>query len=188
MDQRELASLGMLGTLAEREVATVDEIHDSLHHTFGRYWGASTGILSPTASQLVDDGHVEVVSEAESVGHRITDEGVDRLRELLREPVEDVSHPSFRPHLMMKLGFLHHLPAGEQREELDGLREQLHAARDRLLTADQSHETEGTDSEAVGYRSELIDLRVRIIDAFVDWLDRVEPAPGDGSTASDPAS
>jgi DNA-binding PadR family transcriptional regulator len=177
MDQRELASLAVLGVLAETEAATVDQIHNKLQHNFGRYWGASTGILIPTLSQLEDDGRVRSVSIKRGFGYEVTDDGRDRLRTLLEEPVEDLSHPSFRSHLMMKLGFLHHLPPETQRDELRSLEDQLHQARDRLLTINERHEAEKEPSADTGYRSDMIDLRIRIIDAFLDWLETVRPEP-----------
>jgi DNA-binding PadR family transcriptional regulator len=177
MDQRELASLAVLGVLAEKESATVDQVHEKLQHNFGRYWGASTGILIPTISQLEEDGRVVSVSDECGYGYKITDDGIDRLRVHLEEPVEDVSKPSFRSHLMMKLGFLHHLPTEAQRDELRSMEDQLHQARDQLVTVEERHKDELGSQSNTGYRRDMIDLRIRIIDAFLDWLGTVRSEP-----------
>jgi DNA-binding PadR family transcriptional regulator len=174
MKQRELASLGVLGGLAEEDVATVDRIRDKLQHNFGRYWGASSGILVPTISKLEEDEHVETVRAGEEYGYEITSTGRDRLKTLLRKRIEDISHPSYRAHLMLKLGFLHHLSPDEQEGEIESLQDQLLEARDRLLTLEVRHEEGVESSRNTGYRRHLIDLRVGIIDAFLDWLEDVK--------------
>ncbi|ELZ04056.1 hypothetical protein C482_03451 [Natrialba chahannaoensis JCM 10990] len=175
MEQRELASIGVLGILAEEDRASVETVHERLQHTFGRYWGASTGILVPTIDHLEEQGHVELTASTPVATYKLTDSGQDRLQSLLTGPVEDVSHPSFRPHLMLKLGFLHHLPTERQRDELNQIKDQLHTARETLLDIDETHETAVENRESVGYRRNLTDLRVRITDAFLAWLDEVEP-------------
>lgn len=177
MEQRELASLAILGILAEKERATVKTVHEKLRHNFGRYWGASTGILVPTVNQLNDDGYVKTTdSTTQAATYKITDEGRNHLQSLLTKPIEDVSHPSFRAHLMMKLGFLHHLSIDGQQAEIRALKDQLKTAREELRTIDAAHEAEVDDRERVGYRQELIDLRVRILDTFLEWLDAIEPS------------
>ncbi|ELY38924.1 PadR family transcriptional regulator [Natronorubrum tibetense] len=177
MEQRELASLAILGILAEKERATVKTVHEKLRHNFGRYWGASTGILVPTVNQLNDDGYVKTTdSTTQAATYKITDEGRNHLQSLLTKPIEDVSHPSFRAHLMMKLGFLHHLSIDGQQAEIRALKDQLKTAREELRTIDAAHESEVDDRERVGYRQELIDLRVRILDTFLEWLDAIEPS------------
>ncbi|QFU84659.1 PadR family transcriptional regulator [Natronorubrum aibiense] len=174
MEQRQLASLGVLGVLAEEETATMNRIHEKLRHSFGRYWGASTGILMPTISQLEDDGHVTSVRDGDEYGYEITSAGHERLQTLLSEPVDDISNPTFHSHLFLKLGFLHHLPTAAQHDELNALQAQLFEARDRLRTLEARHEDESSSSNATGYRSQLLDLRVRIIDAFLEWLAAVQ--------------
>lgn len=170
MKQRELASLSVLGVLAEEQVATLNQIHEKLRHSFGRYWGASTSILIPTISQLEDEGHLNATTADGNYAYEITPAGRDRLKALLRERIEDVSHPSFRPHLLLKLGFLHHLPKDEQHTENESLQDQLYETRDRLLTLESYHGDKRKPGASAGYRGGLIDLRVRIIDTIIDWL------------------
>jgi len=177
MEQRELASLAILGILAETEQATVKIIHEKLRHNFGRYWGASTGILVPTINQLKEDGYVNTTENTtQAATYEITDDGRQHLQSLLTKPIEDVSHPSFRAHLMMKLGFLHHLSIDGQQAEIRALKDQLKTSREELRTIDTTHQTEVEDRERVGYRQELLDLRIRILNTFLEWLDAIEPS------------
>lgn len=175
MKQRKLASLGVLGVLSEDEFATVGQIHDKLHHNFGRYWGASTGILTPTISQLEEEGYVEPVRTDREYGYEITPAGRDRLEAILSERIDDISHPSSRPHLMLKLGFLHHLPVERQHDEIESLQDQLFEARDRLHTLEQRHEDESDSFGETGYRGEMIGLRIGIVNALLEWLEDVKP-------------
>ncbi|APX97736.1 PadR family transcriptional regulator [Natronorubrum daqingense] len=174
MEQRELASLAVLGVLAEESVATVDQIHDTLRHRHGRYWGASTGILVPTISQLEEDGHVSAVAADGSYGYEITADGRDHLQSLLDRPIDDVSHPSARSHLMVKLGFLHHLPVERRRAALRELQEQVLETRDHLLTVKSRHGEEPSESSAPPTRGSLLDLRLLILDAVLEWLEEFE--------------
>lgn len=174
MEQRDLASLGVLGVLAEVDMATVHQIHETLKHNFGRYWGASTGIILPTLSQLEEAGQVGMTVADGARGYTITETGRDRLNVLLKEPVEDVSNPSFRPHLMMKLGFLYHLSSGDQHKEISEMQAQLREERDRVRTLQLSHDDEPSDPMATGYRGELLDLRIRIINAILDWFEIIK--------------
>ncbi|THE64693.1 hypothetical protein D8Y22_11285 [Salinadaptatus halalkaliphilus] len=176
MEQRELAKLGILGVLAETESATIESVHKLLTHNFGRYWGASTGILVPTMNQLKTDGYVEQVSvDGSDVAYRMTDPGRDHLQSLLTATIEDVSDPSSRPVLMIKLGYLHHLSVSAQREEIQQLKDQLRSERENVRSLQDLHATEIDDRDASGYRRELYDLRIRIIDALLEWLATVEP-------------
>ena len=81
MKQRELASFSVLGVLAEEQVATLNQIHEKLRHSFGRYWGASTSILIPTISQLEDEGHLNATTADGNYAYEITPAGRDRLAE-----------------------------------------------------------------------------------------------------------
>lgn len=174
MDQRTIASLCTLGVLAEEESATVQDVHDKLQHNFGRFWGASTGILGPTMTRLEESGHVELTL-VDGVGtYRITESGFQRLESLLREPIEDVSSSPLQAPLVMKLGFLHQLPPAEQRAEIDALADRLRTARAELVDVKSMHETEVDEEHATGYRGDLIRLRIFVLDALLEWLDTIE--------------
>lgn len=174
MDQRSIASLGILSVLAEQESATIRDVHDRLRHSFGRYWGASTGVLGPTMTRLEENGYVELSLGDGGDPYRITDSGLERLRSLLREPLEDIEHSPLQPPLLMKLGFLHHLPLDEQRREIDRLTDRLRTARAELVDLRSVHEREVDDETDTGYRGELIRLRILVFDAVLEWLDTIE--------------
>ena len=174
MDQRSIASIGILGVLAELESATIRDVHDRLRHSFGRYWGASTGVLGPTMTRLEENGHVELSFADGGDPYRITDSGLEQLRSLLREPLEDVEGAPLQAPLLLKLGFLHHLPLEEQRREIDRLTDRLRTARSELVELQSVHEREVDDETDAGYRGELIRLRVFVLDAVLEWLETVE--------------
>lgn len=174
MDHREITTFGILGVLAEEESATIKDVRDALQHSFGNYWGASTGVIEPAMTGLETDGHVEVTLFDGVGAYRITESGRERLRSLLREPVDGLSSSPLQPQLVMKLGFLHHLPLTVQRDEVSALTDRLRTARADLVDVESLHETavdEGTDT---GYRGELIRLRIFVLDALLEWLDTVE--------------
>ncbi|WP_254525713.1 hypothetical protein [Natrinema caseinilyticum] len=173
MDQRTIASLGILGVLTEKERATIRDVHETLQHNFGRYWGASTGVLNPTMTSLKNSGHVELVLDDGGGSYRITESGINRLQSLLREPIKDVSESPLQASLAMKFGFLHHLPLAEQRQEIDRLADRLRTARTELTDLRSIHETEVEDAET-GYRRDLIRLRIFVLDALIEWLETVE--------------
>ena len=112
---------------------------------------------------LRETGHVRG-----SRTYRITESGRDRLRKLVRERVSDVDDPGQRPHLLLKLGFLHHLPPSEQDEEVARLEDQFHRARAEWIEVANAH---GAD-EAVhsGYRLELIELTIQLLDTQLEWI------------------
>lgn len=174
MDQRTIASLGILGVLAEEERATIRDVHDMLQHNFGRYWGASTGALNPTMTRLEESGHVELVLDESGGSYRITDSGVDRLQSLLREPIEGISQSPLQASLVVKFGFLHHLPPAEQQQEIDALADRLRTARAELVDLRSVHETEVDDNAGTGYRRDLIRLRIFVLDALVEWVETIE--------------
>ncbi|MDS0477008.1 hypothetical protein [Natrinema sp. 1APR25-10V2] len=173
MNQRELATLGALGVLAEEETATVRAVHETLQHNFGNYWGASTGVLGPTMTRLEEAGHVGLTL-TDGGTYRITESGIARLQSLLRDPVDGLSSSPLQPQLVMKLGFLHHLPLPEQREEIDALADRVRTAREELGDVKSIHEAEVDDAVDTGYRGDLILLRIFVLDALLDWLDALE--------------
>jgi len=162
--------LGVLCMLNEEGSQTVEEIHDRLHHSFGRYWSPGTGALKPTVDRLADEGRVEA---GEGVGtYEITEEGVTHLQELVREPVEGIFYTN-DVHVLLKLGAIHHLPPGEVDEQLRAVRDRAMETRDGLLTAKEEHRHEIDEPTRYGYRHELTDLNVAMLDAFVDWIEAI---------------
>jgi DNA-binding PadR family transcriptional regulator len=178
MDSADLTTLGILGVLAEDEAATVDRIQDRLQHSFGRYWTSSYGVLLPTLSRLTERTPplVEADEGERDTAYRITERGRERFGELLREPIESVGDPMAYPAFVLKLGFLHHLPADDQRTELAALEDRFRQARDRYLDLEDRHES--ALEERRGYRRELLSLRAMVLDDHLQWIRRIR----DGET------
>jgi DNA-binding PadR family transcriptional regulator len=162
MDQRRIIELGVLGLLAERE-STIDTLQERFNHNFGRHQFAGYGTLEPTIRRLLDEGYVTGTHS-----YAATERGRERLRELLSERVQAVDDPSHRPHLLVKLGFLHHLPPERQDEELADLEDRFHRAREKWLDAAAVHDD--VDMEGTGYRRALIDLTIELLDAQLEWI------------------
>lgn len=175
MDQQELAEVGVLGTLKDDDPATLERIHSSLRDNFRRYWGYGYGVLSPARDRLLEAGHIEPAATGDE-RYVITSAGVDRLEALLRSPIEEgtVIDIDQRHRLVIRVGFLHHLPPGDQSAVLaemeDRLREERTSWQRRFSAADD-------DVDSRGYRADMADLIVRIIDSHLEWIEGVSPPP-----------
>ena len=101
--------------------------------------------------------------------------GNERLESLILEPVEHLFHPMQRPMLMMKLGSLHPLPAGEQRQVIGRLQDEALEARDRVKTIQRSHDEAIDDHQRYAYRRDVFDLRLQLVDEIFDWLESIQP-------------
>lgn len=173
MDQRELAEVGILGTLRDDDPATLEAIHSRLRENFQRYWGYGYGVLSPARDRLLETGHIEPVAAGDE-RYAITTSGEDHLRDLLNQPLEEgvVIDIDQRHRLVIRVGFLHHLPREEQADMLSKMEDRLRTEREewlaRFSAAEDSHETRG-------YRGDMADLIVRIIDSHLDWIEGVSP-------------
>ncbi|WP_159900953.1 PadR family transcriptional regulator [Salinirussus salinus] len=186
MQRDSVIELGVLGLLAERDASAAD-LQERFNHNFGRHQFVGRGRLDPTLARLRDRGHVTEAYTAEAGTCALTERGRDRLQTLLRKPVAAVDDPSHRPHFLVKLGFLHHLPADEQAAELAHLEDQFHEARNEWLDVATMHREEVPPHES--YRLELVELTADLLDAQLKWVRRlreeVEPdrepkAPTDG--------
>ena len=179
MQRDSVIELGVLGLLAERDGAAAD-LQERFNHNFGRHQFVGRGRLDPTLARLRDSGHVTEAYTAEAGTCSLTDQGHDRLRTLLREPVAAVDDPAHRPHFLVKLGFLHHPPADEQAAELAHLEDQFHEARNEWLGIATMHREELPSHES--YRMELVELTADLLDAQLRWVqrlrDQVEPECG----------
>lgn len=77
-----MAVLGALSTGPMTGYAVREAIRDVLGH----FWSESFGQIYPTLATLERDGFVTRTDE----GYEITPAGVDRLRDLLRQPIQSV--------------------------------------------------------------------------------------------------
>ena len=173
MDQKELAEVGVLGTLRDDDPATLERIHSRLRDNFRRYWGYGYGVLSPARDRLLSAGHIEPASSGDE-RYVITPAGVDRLQELLRSPLEEgtVIDIDQRHRLVIRVGFLHHLPPADQIDVLAEMEDRLREERDSW---EQRFSAAEEDTDTRGYRADMADLIVRIIDSHLEWIEGVSP-------------
>jgi len=180
MEQRELTETVVLGLLAE-EAGDLRSIQNRHKHYFGRYRDASYGVLKPTISRLKKDGLVMFVNDANTSHQSVrankspgigvytpSEDGREYFRSLLQRPVTDVSDPNQQFHLRVKLGFLHHLTASKQDEELARLEDRFEQARERWVSIMQTHEREVDDQ--YGLRQNMPELTVRLLDDHLNWI------------------
>ena len=170
MQRDSVIELGVLGLLAERDASAAD-LQERFNHNFGRHQFVGRGRLDPTLARLRDRGYVTQAYTAEAGTCALTERGRDRLLALLREPVAAVDDPSHRPHFLVKLGFLHHLPADQQAEELRHLEDQFHEARNEWLDIAAMHREEVSAHD--GYRLDLVELTADLLDAQLKWVRRL---------------
>lgn len=179
METSRLVELGVLGFLAE-ESADIRTVRERFKHNFGRYLTVSYGALGPAFERLEAADHVSMVSitdERRRTEYEITERGRDRLRALLREPIPDEIGPARQPHLVVKVGFLHHLPEEERTDKLAALVDQFERARNRWMDVKATHTDAVSDSP--GYRRDLQELNVRLYDTYLEWLDELEGSDRD---------
>lgn len=181
MTIRPLVEVAILGFLNEWNQSSIDTIYERLKHNFGPFWTFGYGTLLPAVSELEENGHVRLVADGEDgfpdakeeYPYAITDAGRERLRELLTEPLADIEDPEQRYRVIIKLGFIHHLPPEEQAEEFDRLIDRFMSFRTEYEEIRDHHDPETmADFDRHGYRVELIDLSIEMIDTLVDWLER----------------
>lgn len=177
MKPSELAELGVLCVLNEEARLSRDGVKDRLHHSFGQYWQVNSGVLWPAIDRLEDEGwldrHVATGADSKRVRYSITGSGVDRLRELLREPVDDIFELHRRHVLIVKLGALHHLPEDEQEAQLERLQRRAEEVLENARIIHREHDICIDDGAEYGYRRELLDLRIRILEELIDWIESI---------------
>jgi DNA-binding PadR family transcriptional regulator len=93
-----MAVLGGLGVMPMTGYALRQGIRDVLGH----FWSESFGQIYPTLARLESEGLVARGSAERSAPYSITEAGVERLRELLAQPVQ---HVPPRNGLLLRLFF-----------------------------------------------------------------------------------
>jgi DNA-binding PadR family transcriptional regulator len=109
--QTEMAVLGALGVMPMTGYALRQAILDVLGH----FWSESFGQIYPTLSNLEREGLVVRLGSERSTPYSITDAGLERLRALLAEPVQQVPP---RNGLLLRLFFGRQLGAEACRQLL----------------------------------------------------------------------
>jgi DNA-binding PadR family transcriptional regulator len=140
-------------------------------------------VLVPAVSRLQEDGSVTIASDVDetfpgdadgSQAYAITDSGRERLQELLQRPVAALDDPTERHKLMIKLGFIHHLPPADRAGELDTLIDRFYGFRQEWTEALEAHdEATMAPFDAHGYRVKLVELSIEILDTIIRWLEEI---------------
>lgn len=113
--------MAVLGALAVED-ATGYGVRQSITETLGHFWHESFGQIYPTLATLEADG---LVGRTPTGQFSITPAGIERLTELLSEPVEP-TRP--RNGLLLRLFFASHLPDGMARQLVEDARDQARVA------------------------------------------------------------
>ena len=72
--------------------------------------------------------------------------------------------------MLIRLGFLHHLPEKEQAAVLNTLEDRLVMEREQRVEIQQIHERERPNDAQTGYRQDLIQLNITMLDALLEWV------------------
>jgi len=174
METRELAEIGILGALNEQGELTQNEIKLFLQDTFSEYWGYGSGVITPAAQRLVETDSIRrsVGDSASKYGYENTEHGEERLTNFLRDSIEeDLIDLSSRHHLVIKLGFLHHLPKKEQRAVFDSITEKLHTELEKWEAVQSGFDSAEGQS---GYRKDFVQLKIEILEVHLEWVAQLE--------------
>jgi len=159
-----LAALGLLAEAPRRYGDLALEIRHFTSHVVGPsldLMGTSLELLRYEGLVLAVDGE----GMADNAVLRLTERGRAALDSLLqaqlRAPVNDLN----RLALLLKLRFLHHLPAAEQQAQLALMAESLDSERARLEELVRRHGTPGLLAEWLGRDIALVSERIT-------WLQR----------------
>ena len=150
----EAVRLAALGLLAENP-RRYGELAVEIRHFIGLAVGPSLELMGSSIELLRYEG-LAAAADDESVSDNalltLTPAGSVALANLLQAPLRAPNNDSSRLALLLKLRFLHHLPAGEQQAERAHIADSLDAELSRL--------------------TELRCLHATASPPFREWLDR----------------
>ncbi len=154
--------LAVLGALAVEDASGYG-VRQAITETLGHFWHESFGQIYPTLASLEADG---LVGRTPAGQFTITDAGLERLTELLAEPVEP-TRP--RNGLLLRLFFAAHLPEGMPRRLVEDARRQAQVALAQYdgIQAEVARETH-PDAE---YWLATVSYGIHHAQATVDWAD-----------------
>lgn len=165
-----LAALGLLAEAPRRYGDLALEIRHFTSHVVG----PSLELMGTSLELLRFEGLVEAVDgqgAADNAVLRLTARGTAALQTLLqaqlRAPVNDLS----RLALLLKLRFLHHLPAAGQQTQLAIMAESLENERARLEELLRHH-------SAPGLLAEWLAHDIAVVSDRIQWLRRRADAEG----------
>jgi DNA-binding PadR family transcriptional regulator len=161
-----LVALGLLAEGARR----YGDLAAEIRHFTGRIVGPSLDLMGTSLELLRYEGLIEAVDGqgmTDNAMLRLTVQGSEALRGLLkarlRSPLSDMN----RLGLMLKLRFLHLLPEAERRDQLALMAESLDSERVRL--------DELRQRAAPGLFRDWLEHDIALAQSRIDWLRRREP-------------
>lgn len=156
-----LAALGMVSESPQRYAELANAVRDFT----SRIVGPSLELLGSSIELLKTEGLMAGETPAEDAPLRITEAGRIHLRDLLRSAVRAPSSDVGRLAFALKIRFLHHLPADEQRSQTDSMIETCKAEIARLGALEHSDPTD--PGHFVGWLRHDID----VVRSRRDWLE-----------------
>jgi len=138
----EAIRLAALGLLAEAS-RHYGDLAAEIRHFTSHVMGPSLDLMGTSLELLRYEGLIEIVpgeGAADNAVLRINERGAAALQALLRAQLRAPTPDFNRLALLLKLRFLHHLPAGEQHAQLALMAESLETERARLRELRLRHE------------------------------------------------
>lgn len=157
-----LAALGLLAEAPRR----YGDLALEIRHFTSRIVGPSLDLMGTSLELLRYEGLIEAIDgegTADNVMLRLTERGAATLHDLLlaqlRAPVSELN----RLALLLKLRFLHHLPADEQHGQLTLMSDSLESERVRLEELRRHH-------TAAGIFRDWLDHDIDLMSERITWL------------------
>jgi hypothetical protein len=163
-----LAALGLLAEGPRRYGGLAIEIR----HFTSRIVGPSLDLMGTSLELLRHEGLIEAIDGEGSGEHallRLSGRGVAALGDLLRAQLRSPASDLNRLALLLKLRFLHHLPAEEQRAQLALAADALDGERTRLDELRRHHTTPSL-------LRDWLDHDIAVVEDRIAWLRRRDGA------------
>jgi DNA-binding PadR family transcriptional regulator len=154
-----LAALGLLAEAPRRYGDLALEIRHFTSHVVG----PSLDLMGTSLELLRYEGLVEAVDGAGMADNavlRLTERGTTALDALLRAQLRTPANDLNRLALLLKLRFLHHLPAAEQQVQLAVMAESLESERARIEELLRRHAAPGLLAEWLGQDVAMVTERI----------------------------
>jgi DNA-binding PadR family transcriptional regulator len=159
-----LAALGLLAEAPRR----YGDLALAIRHFTSHIVGPSLDLMGTSLELLRYEGLIEAVEGEVPSGDallRLTEQGTATLRELLQARLRLPANDLNRLALLVKLRFLHHLPAAERQAQLTLIAEALATERARLEEL-RRHQA------APGLFADWLDHDIAMIGERIAWLRR----------------
>lgn len=163
-----LAALGLLAEAPRR----YGDLAIEIRHFTSRVVGPSLDLMGTSLELLRYEGLIGTVDgqgTADNAVLRLTEHGREALAALLRAQLRSSVSDMNRLALLLKLRFLHHLPAAEQQGQLALMADSLESERARLEELRQHY-------AAPGLFRDWLEHDIALVDDRIAWLRRREGA------------